>query len=373
MPTLFGKKITQQELVRRIGHLSQVGGVDLISRDNGRGRGVRWLEFQTGTGFIFRVSLDRGMDVGPCEYRGCSLAWIPPTDFASPWLFDQTDDFGWLRTALGGLINTCGLVHVGNPEKANVGHYRFPAIEQEKFGVHDRAALTPARLIYSGERWDGDVCYLEATGEINQARVYGENLSLKRNYRAILGESRFTIHDTVKNQGHLPTNHKLLYHINIGYPFVDEGSELLAPFFFSQSEMLVSGKPPGSEAATRFIAPQDDWQFEVFRHTMLPDRNGSVEVAIINPNLELGLYLIYQQHQFPVFLQTCLMAPGTYMVSLEPSTTELGQNRMASDGSLEYIQPGQTRQYSIEMGVLENTQQITAFSERIKTVIRTQD
>src|SRR5581483_5093834 len=101
MPTIFGKKYAREELLRRVGHVQQIGGVQLLCSDDGPSRGVRLLEFRTGTGFSFKVCVDRGMDVGYCEYRGASLAWIPPTLLPGPWFFEQQTDFGWLRSALG--------------------------------------------------------------------------------------------------------------------------------------------------------------------------------------------------------------------------------------------------------------------------------
>ena len=79
MPSLFGRHYSREALLRRIGHLSQVGGVQLLAFEEGPPRGVRILEFRTGTGFVFKVGIERGLDVGYCEYQGASLAWIPPT------------------------------------------------------------------------------------------------------------------------------------------------------------------------------------------------------------------------------------------------------------------------------------------------------
>ena len=64
MAELFGQRWSRAELERRIGHVSQLGGVRLLTSDNGPSRGVRLIEFRTGTGFTFEVALDRGMDVG---------------------------------------------------------------------------------------------------------------------------------------------------------------------------------------------------------------------------------------------------------------------------------------------------------------------
>ncbi len=368
MPALFGKKYTQDQLLRRVGHLSQIGGVNFITRENGNGGGVRWLQFRTGTGFSFDVSLDRGMDVGFCDYRGYSLAWIPPTDFKGPWYFDQTDGFGWLRTAMGGLLNTCGLVHIGNPEETDVNQYRFPAIQKEMYGVHDRAAVTPARLIHAGERWEDEQCFLEATGEITQARIYGENLRMVREYQVVLGESRFIIRDTVGNIGYAPTRHQLLYHLNFGFPFVDNNSELVVPLSPDEPVVALAGDLKNGQSFNRFTNPQDDWQFLVYRLSMKADQVESVPVAIINPDMKMGIYLIYHQNQFPVFLMTRLMSPGNYMVCLEPCTNKFGGAQMDADQSRVYLQPGQFRTYETEIGVLENENQISTFLNRVKRI-----
>ena len=64
MPTLFGKHYTRNELLRRVGHITQIGGVQLTESGDGPARGVRTLDFRTGSGFGFKVAIERGMDVG---------------------------------------------------------------------------------------------------------------------------------------------------------------------------------------------------------------------------------------------------------------------------------------------------------------------
>ncbi len=142
---LFGKEMSVEELRRRVGHMSQIAGVRLLTSDNGPSRGVRLLEFRTGTGFSFEVAVDRGFDVGRCDYRGASVAWIPPTMLPAPWFFEDQSGFGWLRTGLGGLNNTCGLTHIGNPEETSVAHYNFPARPTERpWRARSRSAISPS-------------------------------------------------------------------------------------------------------------------------------------------------------------------------------------------------------------------------------------
>ncbi len=233
---LFGAEMTRGELLRHVGGIQQLGGVQLMSMEEGHARGSRLLEFRTGTGFRFSVMVDRGMDPGPCEFQGASMAWIPARRFPAPWYFDGTD-VNWVRVALGGLCNTCGLVHIGNPQDIDTEYYGWTARETDRYGVHDRVAMTPAERFSYGERWEDDRCFLWAEGTVREEIVYGENLVLKRRYEAELGQSRFTIDDVVTNEGYYPSPHQLLYHFNIGYPVVDDGAELLAS---------VSGPVPGS-------------------------------------------------------------------------------------------------------------------------------
>ncbi len=368
MPQLYNQSFSRDALLRRIGHVYQVGGVQLLAAEDGPARGVRYLEFRTGSGLTFKVAIERGMDVGYCEYRGASLAWIPPHLLPGPWYFEQQTEFGWLRTALGGLNNTCGLVHIGNPETDSVAHYNFPARPTERYGVHDRAALLPGQLVRYGERWEGDECWLEAEGTVAQTQTYGENLVLRRRYTARLGESRFFMRDEVENAGYLPTVHMLLYHINTGFPFVDEGSEFVAPFAGAPRVLFGDADPNVPEAYTRMIAPQKNWVQQTFEHNMRSGADGSVPVAIVNPKLGSGgqaLYVIYNRHQFPSYIEWRMMGEGQYAVGIEPCTNGFGRDAVRAAGQQIVLQPGDKRVYELEVGVLDGSAEINAFKERV--------
>jgi hypothetical protein len=351
---LFGQEWAEDELRRRVGHMSQVAGVRLFTSDNGPSRGVRLLEFRTGTGLTFEVGVDRGFDVGRCDYRGASLAWIPPTMLPAPWFFEDQGGFGWLRAGLGGLNNTCGLVHIGNPEEASVAHYNFPARPTERYGVHDRAALIPAELVSFGERREGGRLILEAVGRVTQAQTYGENLVLTRAYRTEPGASWFTMEDVVENRGFLPTEHMLLYHMNIGFPFVDEGAEFIAPV--AGEPKLLFGTADVSDPASwsRFIAPQKDWVQQTFEHGMVPDADGEVEVAIYNPRLfgGTGVSIRYDHGAMPRYIEWRMMGEGQYAVGVEPCTNGFGRQQVRETGELIVLQPGDSRTYRTRLGII---------------------
>ncbi|MCA3263697.1 MAG: DUF4432 domain-containing protein, partial [Telmatospirillum sp.] len=50
MPILYGQKLTRHEFERRSGTLGQIAGVELFEYADGPERGVRTLEFRTGSG-----------------------------------------------------------------------------------------------------------------------------------------------------------------------------------------------------------------------------------------------------------------------------------------------------------------------------------
>ncbi len=369
MPKLFNRNYSRAELLRRVGHVYQMGGVQLYSSEDGPSRGVRHLEFRTGTGFNFKVAIERGMDIGYCEYRGASLAWIPSHLLPGPWYFEQQTEFGWLRTALGGFNNTCGLIHIGNPETDAVAHYNFPARPSERYGVHDRAALLPGQLVHYGQRWEGDACIIEAEGIVVQTQTYGENLVMTRRYTARLGESRFFMRDEIVNAGYLPTVHMLLYHMNMGFPFVDDGSEFVAPFAGAPKILFGNADPNRPEEYDCFIAPQKDWVQQTFQHTMIGDADGRVPVAIVNQKLGQSgqaLYVIYNRKQMPNYIEWRMMGEGQYVVGVEPCTNGFGREEVRQAGELIMLQPGEKRVYDLEVGVLDGIEEIDAFRNRVR-------
>jgi hypothetical protein len=239
--------------------------------------------------------------------------------------------------------------------------------------VHDRDALIPAELVSFGERWEGDESILETVGRVTQAQSYGENLVLTRRYTARLGEKRFFMHDEVENAGYLPASHMLLYHINAGFPFVDEGSELLAPFGGPPKVLFGDADPQQPESYSRFIAPQKDWVQQTFEHRMHADAQGRVPVALVNPRLGRGgqaFYVVYDQRQMPNYIEWRMMGEGQYAVGIEPCTNGFGREALRQTGGLAMLQPGEGRTYDVEIGVLDGTREIEAFRSRVSALLQ---
>ena len=340
MLRLYENQWTKEELLGHVGDISQLGGVRLVTLAEGPERGVRAAELRTAAGLRFTVYLDRGMDIGPAEYRGVPLAWTSPTGPAAP-SFYEPQGIGWLRSFHGGLLTTCGLTQVGPPGEENGEH----------LGLHGRISNIPARQVGQGDAWEGDIYTFWVEGRMREVSVFGHNLELRRRVSARLDKPRLVIQDQVTNMGDVTAPHMILYHINLGFPLLQAESRLIAP-----SEEVI----PRDEVATagitehtRFQAPAPGYAEQVFYHRMRAEADGFVKVVVVNDALGLGLQLRYRQEELSEFTQWKQMGWGTYTLGIEPGNCR-SEGRLAARerGALLELAPGQQLDYQVEMSVL---------------------
>jgi len=363
-------ELSRHELMRRVGNLAQVGGVELMRHEEGHARGVRSVVVRTGTGLSFGVVPDRGLDVGFADFQGVGLCWLPPKGLAGPWHYEgDLDPYAWLRVGLGGLFNTAGLVSIGVPQDVETSSFGFTQRLSARYGTHDRIAVTPASRFTFGERWDGDRCVLTVEGVVRQDIAYGENLSLARRYETALRSNAVKLVDTVTNDGFFETPHQLLYHFNLGYPLVDDGAELLAaPTREPDSLGYATGEDGGSEDWRSVTAPQAGFTFGGYVVSLKTDAAGWSAVALVNRRLRggLGFYLRYDARRLPAYLAWRMMREGLYAVGLEPATNPFGiPSELAEQGYPVMLAPGESRTYELEFGILVGSSEIDAFAESL--------
>ena len=361
MPELFGTRYARAELLRRVGRLDQVAGVRLVTLGDGPERGVRLLEFRTGSGFAFDVIVDRGFDVGRCELGGMPLHWQSNAGVVGPWYYEP-EEWGWFRSWGGGMVATCGLDHTLAPGEDTAEHFGQPHIRATvRYGLHGRVGSLPARLAGYGERWEGDEVVLWAEGEVRQSAVFGEQLVLHRRIEAKVGQASFAIRDEVENVGYAKTSHMFLYHCNAGFPVVDEGSELLVP---------------SRDTTTSYGVPVDGYQImsgptpnateACFEHDVIAEPDGTVPVAIVNRALGLGVYQVFRVDQLPHHTVWRMPGEGTYALGLEPSTNrDAGRWDAARRGELTWLEPGEVRRFDLEVGALAGATAISDFAGRV--------
>lgn len=362
MPNLWGREWTREELEQRVGDLLQVAGVRLVELADGKERGVRAAEFRTGTGLAFTVLVDRGLDISHAEWCGRAMNWRSMTEDAHPAFFDP-QGLGWVRSFYGGLLVTCGLNWAGAPchDEQGIGTDRMGPRD---LGLHGRISHTPARNVYADAAWNGDDYEMWVRGKCHEGMVFGENLILHREIRTRLGANSFTVTDRVENAGFDRTEHMLLYHINIGWPAVDEDAELLSP-----SRAITprdADAAEGQERARILDAPIHNYQEKAYFHELAAGPDGRTATAIVNRKLGFGVYVRFRPDQLPHYCQWKMMGQRNYVVGMEPANClPLGRVAEREAGRLQYLEPRETREYTLELGALTSNEEIEVFAAEI--------
>jgi hypothetical protein len=357
MARLYGRDWTRAELTRRVGDMDQLAGVTSYEHADGAARGVRSLLFRTGSGFVFDVLLDRGMDIGMAEWRGQPLAWRSSTGNTSPYFYEPAG-LGWLRGFHGGLVATCGLQNAGAPSDDGGEHY----------GLHGRINTTPAARVAYGADWQGDDYLLWCEGQLRETRVFGENLRLTRRVSARLGGDSLVIEDAVENLGFDRTPFVILYHINAGWPVVSGEAELLI------RQRGVEARDPRAEEGLpqlgRFADPTPGFAEQVYRHQVIGAADGTATVALVNRAFDggrgFGLVIRYNVNDLPSLWQWKMLGEGTYVVGLEPNNGHWhGRAAARAAGLLQFLAPGEVRRFRVEIGALTDAAAIAAVEREI--------
>ena len=317
MVELYGKKMSRLAVAEHAGSLSQFAGVRLMTLGDGVERGVRVLEFRTGTGLRFTVLIDRAFDLGDCEYKGAAIGWHSPTGFRHPGLHETESEgrLGWLRS-FSGLMVTCGLDHVLGPLSEDASHYNYPYRKTVEQSIHGRVSVIPGRLTAYGEEWRGNECILYCEGVVQQATVFGEDLHLIRRIESRVGSNEFVLKDRVVNHGFSRTPHMLLYHISVGHPVLAEGSRYLAPIRHTPWAAHIDSYEHQGVGYQTMPSPREPFREQVWQHAMGADEDGKVPVALVNDGIGLGLLVETNQSEFPCQLEWQNFQSGHYTLGI---------------------------------------------------------
>jgi len=336
----------RDHIEKRIGHLSQIGGLRCCTLSDGRAAGVRAVDFRTTTGLEFTVLLDRGMDIGEARYQGMSLCWRSGTGDVAPTYYDARGA-EWLWTFFGGLLVTCGLTQVGPPHTD----------DGEELGLHGRVSAAPAERVSCREYWEGDDLCLEVSGVVREARLFGANLEMHRTVRARASGVGFEVRDRIVNAGARKAPCMLLYHINTGFPLLDDGAELVLP--------SVKVEPRDEEAAedvatwAQLHGPAAGYREKVHFHTVQAAGDGYVTCGLVNRRLGMGLRLRYRKAELPEFTQWKMLGPREYVLGMEPGNCRpMGRAAEREAGRLVELEVGQEIAAGFEIGVVEGEEAI---------------
>ena len=346
----------QYELMKKVGSLQQLAYVRPITYSEGRSSGLKAFDLKNGP-LSCRILADKCLDVGEFSYKGVNFNFLSKPGLQGRNHYD-TNGQEALRSIMGGLFFTAGLENICAPCTVNGRDYP----------MHGRIRTTPGEHLQSDAFWQDGSYVLRVAGEMREAELFGENLVLRRSIETRLGEKSIVLTDEIENQSFRPEPMMLLYHINIGYPLLDEGAEILVP---TRGVTARDEAAQGHEDRWNIMdAPKDNEPEYVFIHEPAANAQGEVVTAVINRDLGLGLRIAYTARNLPRFMEWKSTASGDYVVGLEPSNSSVfGRPSHEKAGDLHRLAPFGKEKNRITFTVLDGKEELDAVRAEIARLI----
>ena len=316
-----------------IGHDSQIYGIEEHRLVGGKGDGMRLLEVNNGKGLELTVSLDRAADISRLRFRGINMSYFSPCGYVAPAYYDSTGS-NWLKSFTAGFLTTCGLRAVGSP----------CVDEGEELPLHGTIANQPAEHAY----WFEENGELVVRALVKDETIFAAKLRMTREIRVSLVENTFTIQDTIENTGDTVQPLEILYHMNMGYPLLDEDSVV---------EIPSAGVSPRDDHAAedienwmKMIKPQAGYVERCYYHKF--EKEG--KASIYQPKIGQGLEISFDAEELDGFVEWKMMGVRDYVLGLECGNCYPdGRDVMRKTGMLEFLEPGEHKTYQVKVRMIE--------------------
>lgn len=316
-----------------IGHESQLYSAEMHRLAGGKGDGMRLLEIRNGKGMELTVSPDRGCDISRLLFRGVSLSYFSPCGYVAP-AYYESKGADWLKSFTAGFLTTCGLQAVGDP----------CTDDGEELPLHGSIANQPAARVY----WEKTEDTITVHAMIPDEVMFGRKLRLNRTIAVSLKENSFTVTDRIENTGDRLEPVEILYHMNMGYPMLDEDSIVTIP-----SDTVTPRDDHAAEDLSNWMhmeKPQAGYQERCYYHTF--GQQG--EAGIYQPKLNMGLQILFDPKSLDGFVEWKMMGVRDYVLGLECGNCYPdGRNVMREKGMLKFLAPDGQLTYSFTVKLFE--------------------
>ena len=273
----------------RISNFQQVASIRRYTLSEGREKGLDVLDCDNGK-IRFLLNVSKACDIMQLYHEGQNISFISKNGFTKR-------ETPFLRRFEGGMLYTCGLDSVGG---------------RDGFELHGTLHNIPAEIIRAECNENG----ITVEAIIRDTALFGKNLVLKRKIFTAIGGDSVTLEDTLVNEGYKTEEYCLLYHINVGYPMLDNGAKVIADVesytprtaWAKQNEATMyamNDAVPNQEEACYFL------------------KLSKPEIALVNEKNGKEVTVSYSGDTLPCFVEWKSMASGDYALGLEPCTTEL--------------------------------------------------
>jgi hypothetical protein len=300
---------------------AQIAYARLARLEEGSGRGQRIVDVANGSGLNFTVTPDRGMNIVECFFKGIPIAFRTPCSH-------RAVSGNWLKDWTGGLMTTCGLRNVGSPSGNQGIHGAISSESAEQLGCFSQ---------------NGEV---KISGVLREGAIFDSNFVLERTIKTAYGSNKIEISDKVTNYGEKTDFTEILYHCNLGYPFISEDIEF---------EIVKTEITPRNEEAkeglsdwNKYPAPLENFSEHCFRHEIPADENNFAAIKVINKKLGIALTIKYDVTTLPFAVEWKKPSKNAYVLGLEPTNSSLGGCEFdKANGFGKFLEPNESISYNI--------------------------
>ncbi|MGD8168511.1 DUF4432 family protein [Herbiconiux sp. P16] len=248
----------------------------------------------------------RGLDIGAVSFDGALFSWAPPGGVPESPALEGPGQ--WLAS-FGGLVATCGLNNVGRPS--------------EGYGLHGSFTLTAATDV-AVDRDDGTVTI---TGVIAD----GDLVSRRS---VVVTADTLAITDVVTNTATSDRQAPILYHVNVGAPFL--GPDLVVDGAVETSVP----RDPGAPVDWRRPARNEILDDFVVEHRLAAGapRLLTLTDTARRRRVTVGWTGLDRVHQW------IDLTPGKYVTAIEPANCSVqGRESDRAAGSAPFLGAGESR------------------------------
>jgi hypothetical protein len=273
--------------------------------------GVDVIEVHNGA-LSFAVLPTRGMGLWRGEYRGNYLGWKAPVQgpvhpkFVHPTL---RGGIGWL-SGFDEWLCRCGLASNGPPGED-------PATKSQ-LTLHGRIANQPAHFVEARVHLDPPH-ELSIVGHVDESELFYPHLRLISTVTTVPGSNRLVIHDVIENHGAQSAEMQLLYHCNVGPPFLEAGSRIVAPI--REMAPQTARAAEGIDTFDAYAGPTTGFSEQVYLYHLHGDAKGRTMALLYNAAANRGFGVRFNAHGLPCFTvwkNTAAVEDG-YVTGLEPA------------------------------------------------------
>lgn len=317
-----------------IGHTSQICGVEEHRLVGGKGDGLRIYEVTNGKGLQLTISPDRAGDITRLKYKGINMSYMSPCGYVVPSYY-ESEGTGWLKSFTAGFLTTCGLQSVGSPCIDN----------GEELPLHGSISNLPSEHCY----WNEDDLKIEVNLIIRDEVIFGRKLVLKRKIIVSKLENTFTIIDEIQNTGDRIEPVEILYHMNMGYPLLDEDSivEIKSIEIIPRDDHAKAD----IDNCLKMEKPQEGYRERCYYHKF--DNNKGV-ASIFQPKLGVGLEMKFDTNKLNGFVEWKMMGYRDYVLGLEcGNCLPDGRDIMREKGMLKYLNTMEKVEYIVNIEMLD--------------------